>query len=196
MEVWHGGHSYFSQFQEHAIGSGEGEAMGWGYYFAENRPGGEYFARYMYEKHKKGFLYRANILFTEDEILDLDSSFRQITPAMQCRVSRVFRSCEVKQGFHNAYKMLRDEIGNEAASKYLLGEGIMVLRSYEETKPGHGFTYVALDNSRIVIRDAFELEILPFETNWHPLPSKCNLMLWTTYRCLQRTRYLHQCLKY
>lgn len=169
LEVWHGGGTYFTQFEEAAIGSGEGDAMGWGFYFAANRLGGEYFAKYMYHLNKRGFLYRGELMIADDEILDLDSSFRDTPTAMRYRISRVFRSCEWKYGFHNAYKILRDELGNDGASMYLREEGVMALRSYEETKPGHGDTYLVLDNSRIVIREVFELDIQPNELTWHPL---------------------------
>lgn len=168
LEVWHGGGSYFTHFEEDAIGSGEGDSMGWGFYFAENRAGGEYFARYMHTR-KNGFLYRADLVIADDEIIDLDSSFRDSPTEIRCRISRVFRSCEWEDGLHAAYWILRKELGDEGASKYLRNEGVMALRSHEGTNYDHGVTHLVLDNSRIIIREAFKLEIQPYDSKWLPL---------------------------
>lgn len=169
FDLWHGSHSYFAAFDDNHIGTGEGSGMGWGHHLAEHRPGGEYFASYMHHREKQGYLYRAEVVIQEDEILNLDDGFRENAPHIRRRISRLFTLGELKYGLQSAYGTLRRELGDEQASKQLLAEGVIALRAYEETKPAHGDTILVLDPSRIRIKEAYELRIMPQERSWLPL---------------------------
>jgi len=166
--AWHGGRAYFSEFSEKAIRSGEGDALGWGFYFAENRKGGEYFAEYLNFRDGAGYLYEVLLELPEDRILPLDAPYSKINPHVRSRISQVFRGKEMRFGFHSAYRSLREELGDKNAAAALKDVGILALTASEDTKPGHGMTYLVLDRSRIVVTRIFKFSKAPYE--WQPLP--------------------------
>ncbi len=168
--VWHGGRAYFGEFSEDAIRSGEGDSLGWGFYFAENRKGGEYFAKYANFRDGAGYLYEAQLELPDDRVLPLGSSYCQLDAHLRSRVSRVFSGSEMSLGFHSAYRILRDELGDKVASVTLRGVGIRALTAYEDTDPGHGITYLVIDKTCIALTRIFKFSNDPYEWQLLPIP--------------------------
>lgn len=165
--AWHGGRAYFVEFSEDAIRSGESDALGWGFYFAGHRKGGEYFAEYLNSRDGIGYLYEVQLDLPEDRVLPLDSQYSEINPLVQSRISQVFRGKEINWGVHSAYCALRDELGDKGASSALRDVGILALTAYENTKPGHGITYLILDKACITLTRIFKFSKNPY--GWQPL---------------------------
>ena len=155
FEAWHGGRAHFENFSYDAIGSGEGAALGYGFYFSEHREGGEFFARYMNFQQHSGFLYRVLLSFKENELLNLDIALDEHSQAVRDKIKVLFASQSEEPILGSAYINLRLKLGNRQAALALLQTGIKVLRSDEGTKPGHGYTYLVLDREFIKIVDVY-----------------------------------------
>lgn len=155
FEGWHGGHSYFEMFNYDAIGSGEGCALGYGFYFSEHRKGGEYFSEYMNFRNGAGFLYRALLHFTESELLNLDASLSQHSQVIKTKLQSLFGSKPDEPMLHSAYSLLRQKLGDKETTKALLRVGIKAIKSDEGTKPSHGVTFLVLDNAIIKIQEVY-----------------------------------------
>ena len=168
LTVWHGGRAYFGEFREDAIRSGEGDSLGSGFYFAEHRKGGEYFAERAKFTDGAGYLYEAHLEFPDDRVRPLDSSYSKVNSHLLIRISRVLRGSEMSFGFGSAYNVLRDELGDKAASVTLKDVGILALTAHERTNPMHGITFLVLDKACISIKRVFKFSNDPYE--WQPLP--------------------------
>ena len=168
--VWHGGRAYFAEFSEDAIRSGEGDSLGWGFYFAECRKGGEYFAKYANFSNGAGYLYDAELALPDDRVLPLASSYLDVDPHVLSRISKVFLGSEMSLGLHSAYRSLRDELGDKGASIALRDVGILALTAYEDKRTVHGITYLVFDKACIEVKRIFKFSNNSYDCQPLPIP--------------------------
>jgi len=169
VHVWHGGRAYFTEFSENEIGSGEGDSLGWGFYFAEHRKGGEYFAEYLNFRNGAGYLYEAELELAEEEILHLDVPVLRMNQHTKLRISNIFPEIESSFDAHAIYQALRNKLGDKPAADELRKAGILAIVTYEGTKPSHGQTFLILEKSRIKIIETFKFSKNPYA--WQPFPN-------------------------
>ncbi|MCC5854096.1 MAG: hypothetical protein JJU10_00250 [Idiomarina sp.] len=145
MEIiaWHGGWGKFSAVDEKYHGSGEGDSQGWGFYAAENRVGGEYFARYMHCRNDKVYLHKIRFEIQEHEFWkNADKTGKKLS------TGEIFS--------YSKYFDLRQKIGDEMAAKYLRSNGVKAFMLWETDKPPHGYTYVILQPEIVQVVESYE----------------------------------------
>ena len=127
IEGWHGGWGNFQMVNPDYLGSGEGDSLGWGFYFSENRQGGEFFAKYAESSKGNGFLHKVVINIKREELLDTD--------------------CD--GDLYQRYLRNIARIGKMPAAIDLRTNGIAVIKAWETDNESHGYTYIALDTVKI-----------------------------------------------
>lgn len=151
MRAWHGSSALFSNFDLQNFGNGEGGRHSpFGVYLAENREGGEYFARYLHQRDGSGYLYEVEVRLSPSEILDEDVSQRQSID----RLGETILSLEDR---YSDYKL----------AAYMQARGIHCFRLWEGTKPGHGYTFRCLSPERIHILRRYQYD--PKSASWREL---------------------------
>lgn len=158
MEIigWHGGWGDFTFIDEKYIGTGENNAQGWGFYLAENRVGGEYFAKYLHFKRGTGFLYKVKLHISKDEYWEnADHTGRLLENG--------------KNLDYLYYRTIREEQGNQKAAAYLKNNGIKVFSLWETDKPKHGLTYIVLEMSCAQILEKYEYIYDPKQSYWNKI---------------------------
>lgn len=150
---WHGGWGCFDKVDSHFLGSGEGSSQGRGFYFAEHRAGGEYFARYFSHRKNSGYLYKVKL--TIDKGSFWENADNQ--PFKAKNGGRV--------NFYDYHKMIRS-LGASVAAYFLLKKGVKAFNLWETDKPPHGYTFVVLDHSTIETIESYKYIYDPYLCYW------------------------------
>lgn len=158
MEVigWHGGWGNFSTVDEDYIGTGEGASQGWGFYLSENRDGGEYFARYLHFREKKGFLHKVRFELQDDEYWEYEDKSEK-----KLQNGEIFS--------YSKYSDLRLNLGDKSAAQYLRSNGIKAFMLWETDKPPHGYTYVVLKPDIVQVLESYEYIQDPMQCYWEKI---------------------------
>ncbi|CAD5374854.1 hypothetical protein RA210_U70170 [Rubrivivax sp. A210] len=135
MRVWHGSNVLFSRFSMQFFGAGEGgSGIPYGIYFAENREGGEYFARYLAGNNGSSYLYEVELNIQANEVLEEDHNDRESLARLGDTLVNV--ETRYQQG---------------ELARFLRSRGIHCCKLWEGTKPGHGFTFRCISPERASI---------------------------------------------
>lgn len=158
MEIigWHGGWGNFVSVDENYLGSGEGDSQGWGFYLSENRVGGEYFARYLQFREKKGYLHKVRFELQENEYWEYADK----------------NKIKLSNGELYSYSMyfdLRQKLGDRAAAKYLSGNGVKAFMLWETDKPPHGYTYVVLQPNIVQVLESYKYVHHAIQCHWEQI---------------------------
>lgn len=158
ITVWHGSSEIIDdKFDYSRINTGDGAKFGHGFYFAENRAGGEYMAKTMQFRTVAGYLYEVSLDFDETEVLCLNKNFKSHPLAVQTVLNDLFLTGLDDDTLESAYQAYRQRIGDpETAMRSMLAAGIKLVRVYEQDRTAHGDTYVVFDAEIITIKHLWQ----------------------------------------
>lgn len=141
---WHGGWGSFEVVDPRRLGSGEGDSLGWAFYFAANRQGGEYFAEWAHRTPHfgAGYLHKVHLSVARRSVW--------IEPAE----GNMFMSTRGDRISWSDYLGTRGELGDARAAQWLLGLGVDAIVATEEM-PAHGVTYAVLNLDRVRIIESY-----------------------------------------
>lgn len=149
---WHGGWGNFLAVDENHLGTGEGAGQGWGFYVAEQREGGEYYARYLHFRQGIGFLHKVSFELSEHELWDIRSDARLANGDIIT--------------YSDYVDMKNQSLGREPAARFLRANGIKAFKVEEGNKPGHGYTYVVLDTRIVRVTETYAFRSTPTRDIW------------------------------
>lgn len=157
MEAWHGGPENFKHFDHVNFGKGErGREAGWGLYFSEFKPGGQWFTeQYFFSKGIPGFLYHVELEFNCSEILSIDNPDDFPNKDAYSKASSIFPPRDQELTLRPAYTRSRLILGEEEAAQGLKDIGIKVIHSGSQKKPTHGHSFIVIDHKIITILNKF-----------------------------------------
>lgn len=140
MEIfgWHGGWGSFTSVDPRYLGSGEGNSQGWGFHFAENKAGGEYYAKWARDKKGGGFLHRVKLTLPEERLWKHPNE-----SPLQLPHGSLYT--------YSSYCILRWDLGDVAAANHLRSMGVWAFMLWEHNPPPHGHTFVVLEPSAVSI---------------------------------------------
>ena len=152
---WHGGWGRFSAVDPQHLGTGENDALGWGFYLSENRAGGEDFARYAeLARGGTGYLHKVRAEVPRP-CLWWDPWKRPWTAPDGSEVS------------WEGYDQARRSLGNEVAAAILRRLGVKAIAAWETDTSSHGRTYVVLDLAAIRVVESYEWRVVDGLEGWH-----------------------------
>ena len=141
---WHGGWGNFASVNPRHLGTGEGNSQGWGFHFAENRAGGEYYAEWARRNRGAGFLHHVKLTLPKDRLWkDPDRSTWQLPQGRSLTYA--------------SYCILRQDQGDFIAATRLRSMGVWAFMLWEHNPPPHGHTFVVLELSAVSM-----IESLPY----------------------------------
>lgn len=140
---WHGGWGNFKSVQSEHLGTGEGNAMGRGFYFSEFQEGAIYYAKFQLRgtERKIGYVHKVRLSIMQHELWDIDNE------------STASNERDVIKYKDKLSKQLDQEAANE-----LLASGTKAIKTYEGNQPSHGLTYIVFDPACISILESYELD--------------------------------------
>lgn len=147
MEIfgWHGGWGDFLQIDSRQLGTGEGHSQGLGFYCAENRSGGEYFARHAYRTRPTAFLHKVHISIPIQRLW-IDPSKNDVLIPNSANYSQA------------DYLSDQRTLGMKIAAMRLKSFGVQSIMMYESDQPSHGWTCIVLDPSTVSVIKSFEYQ--------------------------------------
>lgn len=167
MEAWHGTYKSFRNFNLDFVGTGEGgKESGWGLYFSENRPGGEYYGEYLFERAKAlklyekeddvgGFLYRVRLDFADHEIISIKKPYRFENDIGYAKVNSWLSAFSDESDIQLAYQKARLNLGEKRSAEKLREMKIRVIHSTHGKKT-HGESFIVLDTTIIIILNKYK----------------------------------------
>jgi len=172
LQAWHGSGRRFNRFDTRFIGTGEGGALGWGFYFLDNRTGAQRYQDFLSPRDGSGgYMYRVWLNVYPGEMPKLH---RPIDEQCQIAQQRLVRALGAKAAEANGrfalehiYDDLRQKEGNQSASMRLLNAGIVGFETDEEEPRHQSNTYFMIDTSRIEI-----LSCMKWAENTNKSPSE------------------------
>ncbi len=151
---WHGGWGRFTVVDPRQLGTGENDALGWGFYFAEHKAGGEKYARYAKFVHGTSYLHRVCVKVPRPCIWQ--------DPEKQSWVAPDGSEISWEQ-----YRWMRLSLGTDVAAAILRRQGVRVIAMASEADTScHGCTYVALNVNAVRVTESYEWRVVDGRGDW------------------------------